>query len=226
MPDTSLMDAPPAPAVPDVATPPPATPPISDPKPPAPTTEPVKDGPPADGSKPADDSQKANTPAVPEVYADPKLPEGFTLKPEIKAEFDALAKSLSLSQEAYQKVIDVQIKHQENEVKAAEQWRADRNAKWAEESKKELGPNPDETLRFAAKAIDRVFPDPKDAAAFRNELAASGLGNWNLMLRAFTYFGKAISEDRYVDGKPAPGAPDKTLAQRMYPNQPSNPNAF
>lgn len=237
MPESSLLDAPvataPAPTAPPAvapistappslgATPPtpptgqaPAAPPISDPKPAAtPETKP-----------PADAPKAPETPVVPESYADPKLPEGYTLTPEIKTEFDSLAKSLALSQESYQKVIDLQIKHQENEVKAAEKWLVERNTAWADETRKEF--TSPESLKFAAKAIDAAFSDPKDADLFRKEMSMSGYGNWKPMIKLLDFLGKQIGEDKFVDGKPAPAGTEKSLAQRLYPTLPSNPNSF
>jgi hypothetical protein len=162
-----------------------------------------KPGTPSDGTTPdAKTEPQAKAPIVPEKYEDPKLPEGMTLNPELKTQFDAVAKELKLSQEQYQKVVDIQSKHTESQIKQTMDLFSKQINDWKDETTKELGPDPVKSLSVAAKAIDQIFTDPKENAEFRDMMKTTGLGNWRLMVKAFSFVGKQISEDRFPDGRP------------------------
>jgi hypothetical protein len=165
------------------------------------------------GDKPAD--KPAAT--VPEKYTDPKLPEGFTLNAEAKTKFDGLAKELGMTQEAYQKVFDVYGEQLAADVKTKVDQFNQTISGWKEETQKELGTDIDKTLALASKGIDKIFSDPADNKAFREMLSesATGLGNWKLMVKAFSFVGKAISEGTFVEGNPATGA-KKSAEEVLY----------
>lgn len=96
-----------------------------------------KDGKPADGTTPKapDDTTADKAPVVPESYADPKLPDGITLDPTLKSEFDVVAKDLKLTQEQYQKIVDIQTKGTENQMKQTMDIFNKQISDWAEERK-------------------------------------------------------------------------------------------
>lgn len=215
---TSLLDASPAKAEGDVALQPGS---LIDTKPDA-TVEGKTDTPPTSPEKtpPADALPKpteAKPVVAPEKYADPKLPENMVLNPEVRTEFDALAKSLNLPQETYQKIIDLQVKAHQAETKAAMDMFTKTKTDWAEQTNKELGVNSKPTLALAAKAIDRAFQDPAAKKEFLEMMseARSGLGNWSPMVKLLSFFGKTISEDTLVNGKPANRA-EKTFAEVVF----------
>jgi len=191
----------------------PQNPPASSDK--TPPADPLKK-PNATTDKPAD---KGQTPpaatGAPEKYAEPKLPEGMVLVPEVKSQFDSLAKELNLSQDQYQKVLDLQIQHATTQTKLVTDAFQKQISDWSDETKKELGADPDKSLAIASKAINTIFTDPKENKEFREMMKTSGLGNWRLMVKAFSFVGKSISEDRFVEGGPG-GKEEKSIAERIY----------
>lgn len=127
-------------------------------------------------------------------------------------EFKATAKELKLSQEAAQRLADLQVKAL---GKQAEQM-ANVRAQWLEQTKtdKEFGGEAlAENLGVAKKAME-AFATPQ----LRQLLNESGLGNHPEIVRAFVRVGKAISEDgRVVTGSKS-GIPADP-AKRLFPNQ-------
>jgi len=139
---------------------------------------------------------------VPEKYEDPKLPEGFSLNPEIKTEFDSVAKDLKLTQEQYQKIVDLQVKHSQSQIKQTMDQFNKMVSDMKEETIKELGPNTEKALADAARAIDRALPDPKDNKEFRELMSSSGLGNSRLVVKLLSNLGKNFAEGKFVEGIP------------------------
>lgn len=169
----------------------------------------------------------ADNPPAADAAADPKsdgqtdsiadyepfqVPEGMTVNEELLGEFKATAKELKLSQEAAQRLADLQVKAL---GKQAEQM-ANVRAQWLEQTKtdKEFGGEAlAENLGVAKKAME-AFATPQ----LRQLLNESGLGNHPEIVRAFVRVGKAISEDgRVVTGSKS-GIPADP-AKRLFPNQ-------
>lgn len=174
--------------------------------------EPKADGltatPPAAQGEQATDP-KADTPTVPETY-ELKMPEGIELDAAAADEFKAIAKELKLSASDAQKVADVGAKMAQRQTEA----HAKLVASWTEMTKvdKEVGGDKlPENLAIAKKALD-TFGTPE----LRDVLNMTGLGNHPEVIRAFYKAGKAISEDRFVQG--APKAPETDMAKRLFPS--------
>lgn len=185
-----------------------------------------KDGEPKAGSEkePADKAKPTETPkdeqkqGAPEKYADPKLPDGMTMDPAIKDKLDAKAKSLGLTQESYQEMIDLHAEAVLNITKSAIDGHEKLKNDWKQETIKELGSDYKKELAAAAKAIDKVFDKPEENKAFRELMSQSGLGNHRLMVKFCNYFGKSIGEAKLIEG--SPNIQEKGIAEMMFPNLP------
>lgn len=164
-------------------------------------------------------AEKAAKDAVPETYADFKVPEGLELNGEVLTEFQGLAKELGLSQEKAQKLIDLQTKLAqggEQERQQQLQQALDAQAKqWTDQIKAdpELGGEKFEASKqVAVKAMAQFGND-----ALRHILNESGLGNHPELFRLFHKVGQAISEDKIViPGSDASQLTDKRAADVMF----------
>ncbi|WP_152622906.1 peptidase [Pseudomonas fluorescens] len=173
---------------------PPAAPAATDPKP---EGDPAKPEDPAKTNEDKPKDEKADEPkGAPEAYGEFKLAEGMELDAEVLGEFTGLAKELNISQEAAQKLIDLQSKianKQAQEYQAAvekqkEQWMA------AVKNDPELGgENFDKSVASAVKVI-QAFGSPE----LREVLTATGLGNNPEMFKFVHRISQAISEDKLV----------------------------
>lgn len=152
---------------------------------------------------------KAETPAVPEDYA-LTMPEGVELDSVAADEFKAIAKELKLDQASAQKVADIGAKMAQRQTEK----HAELVQSWVEQVKadKDIGGDKlQENLAVAKKALE-TFGTPE----LRDVLNASGLGNHPEVIRAFYRAGKAISEDRFVQGSPKVAENDP--AKKLFPN--------
>jgi hypothetical protein len=156
-------------------------------------------------------TQQAAATKAPESY-EFKAPEGREFSPEVIAKFSEVAKDADMSQEQAQKVLDglaPAFAAREEAIAAAAK------EAWTKEAQTDAefgGAKFDENLGIARKAMN-TFGSP----ALRQLFDDSGLGDHPEIIRAFYKAGKAISEDRFVNGTTAPSAP-QSVAQRMYPN--------
>jgi hypothetical protein len=182
----------------------------------------------ADGAANADDKNAAGKTdaskptGAPEKYESFTVPEGITLEPKAVEGFTALAKELNLPQAAAQKLVDFQT----TGIKAAREQNLtdfkDMQKQWADDTRKALGANADKELGFAANARDQFAPKNSELSKVLND---SGLANHPEVVKMFIAIGKAISEDKFTEGKDTGkgdgtgDASGKTLAQRVYPNQ-------
>lgn len=169
--------------------------------------------PPADSGKQTD----AKPQSVPEKYAEFKTPEGLVIDTNSVEKFDSECKTLGLSQENRDKLLSLQVEHTEGQIKKTMDAFNEQIKAWESETKKELGSDPAKSLGVASKAIDSIFTDPKENKEFREMMKTTGLGNWRLMVKAFSFVGKQLSEDRFVEGRPDSKEP-KTPAERIYPD--------
>ena len=148
---------------------------------------------------------------APESY-DFKAPEGKEFDPEVLGVFADAVKDANLSQDKAQALLDkIAPAIAEKQAKHLEEL----NKQWVETSRndKEFGGDKlDENLAVAMKARDEFASDE-----LRTLLKETNLGNNPEIIRLFYRVGKAISEDRFVGGKPGQGS-EQSVAQRMYPN--------
>lgn len=152
-------------------------------------------------------------PGAPEQY-DFKAPDGKQFDTAVIDAYSEVAKELNLSNDDAQKLLDkvapVIQSRQEEQIAAV-------RSEWGTQSAndKEFGGDKlQENLGVAKKALD-AFGTPELKAL----LTESGLGNHPELIRAFYRAGKAISEDKFVGGKPSTQAND---AKSLYPNSNMN----
>lgn len=159
------------------------------------------------GADAAGDAAKTDAEVVYEFTA----PEGVELDKTSTEEFVAIAKELKLPKEAAQKVVDLAIKREQARAEAfakqAQDWEA------SVKSDKELGGDKlPETLAVCRKAIDLGPPELKEL------LNSTKMGSHPAVVKWAYAVGKALSEDRFVQGGSAPKGNNDT-AKSLYPNQ-------
>lgn len=160
---------------------------------------------------------------APEKYTDFTLPEGVKLEATEATELQTYAKTHNLTQEQAQALVDrtlktrsdteasVVAKQKESLVTLTKDWEAQTKAD------KDLGgENLTATIATAVKARD-AFGSPE----LTKMLNDTGFGNHPEVVRFFAKVGKAMSEDKFVQGNAGVGAaanPDAARAARMYPS--------
>jgi hypothetical protein len=172
---------------------------------PAGTADPSASADPAAGTQ----DPKPAEPAVPESY-ELKMPDGVQLDSAAAEEFTAIAKELKLSAADAQKVADVGAKMAQRQAEA----HANLVESWVEQVKtdKDIGGDKlDENLGIARKAID-TFGSPE----LKTLLNSTGMGNHPEFVKLAVKVGKAISEDRFVQGSPKGAETD--MAKKMFPS--------
>jgi len=160
-------------------------------------------------AKPAEEKGKEGPPEKYEFTA----PKGITLDPAALEAFEPLAKELGLSQEAAQKVVNLQASLVKAQADAALKQQAD----WIQAVKadKEIGgQNFATALRHANTALNKFGGEPLVAA-----LQQLGIANHPELVRAFARVGKDMGEDTVHQPGSSPGGP-RDLAKILYPNQP------
>ncbi len=152
---------------------------------------------------------------APEKYTDFKLPEGLKFEPTLLTAFADTAKSLGLSQEGAQKIVDLQAQSVKAELDARLDGFNKQVEGWGTESKKLFGTDFEKQFGLAAKAVER-FGD----ADLKTLLRESGLGNHPAIIKAFNKIGALMREDQPVDGRRA-GGEAKTTAELMFDKMPA-----
>ena len=135
---------------------------------------------------------------APEEYADFKLADGAELDADVLTSFKGIAKELGISQEAAQKLIDLQGQLYTKRIQALEAAQAEQTQRWADAVKadKEIGgDNYGKTVETAVKAIEQ-FGSPE----LRTLLNETGIGNHPELVKFCHRIGKALSEDSLVMG--------------------------
>lgn len=160
---------------------------------------------------------------APEKYGDFKLPDGVKLEAADVTELQAYAKTHNLTQEQAQALVDrtvktrtdtetaVIAKQQEAVKQLATDWKTQTQA-----DKEIGGDNLTASLATAVKARD-AFGSPELIRILND----SGMGNHPEVVRFFAKVGKAMSEDKFVQGTASGGTaanPEAARAARMYPS--------
>lgn len=170
---------------------------------------------------------------APETYADYKVPEGFTLNPEIKAKADPIFKEMGLSQDQAQKLVDTYTELTKEAAQAPiKQWQ-DTVKAWGEEAanhpdlRGKLGPGKEINVTIG-KALDSIG-DATLASEFRQLMDLTGAGNHPAFIRVIHALAARITEGTHVTGNgpsPAgqskPGTPPPSAAAAMWPTLPSS----
>lgn len=131
-------------------------------------------------------------------YTEFALADGLELDTEVLDSFKGIAKELGITQEAAQKLIDLQGQLEAKREAAQQKQLADQAQQWADAVKadKEIGgENYDKSVATAVKAIEQ-FGSPE----LRNLLSETGIGNHPELVKFCHRIGKALSEDGLVMG--------------------------
>jgi len=157
---------------------------------------------------------------VPEKY-ELKMPEGMQVDTALLDAVTPIFKEAGITQEVAQKLADAyapviqkagQAQH-EAAMAAFDKQIED----WGKETKAMLGPDAVKEMAPAGRLI-QTFAG-KDAPALRQLLNDTGLGNHPLMVKFLIAAGKAISQDKFVDGGNMPGDnSEAAVTKRLYPN--------
>lgn len=205
----------PTPAPTPAPTPDPAAPPAKV-EAPAPADKTLLGG--ADAPMKPGEAKPGEVLKAPEVYKDFTLSDGTTIDVKLMDGFKSLAKESGLSQEAAQKFVTLQSEHakaaMEAMVKDAETQKAAMLDKFKQDTIKELGPDYQKELGFAAKALNR-FGTPE----LRKLMDDTGLGNHPLLVKAWIAIGKTMAEDTPpgpAGVQPANG--EQEQMRRMFPS--------
>lgn len=181
--------------------------------------------PPAEAPKPGDEKKppvedKKPEPSkplgAPEKYEAFKAPEGVTLDPKAMEAFQGVAKELGLSQDQAQKLVDFQTQAIKVATDDQQAQFAKMQSDWAAETRKSLGADADKQLAYVAQFRDKFL-----TPGAREILNQSGMANHPEIIKSFIQAGKAISEDGFIGGRPAGDKGDKTPAQAVYPDLPT-----
>jgi hypothetical protein len=187
----------------------------SDPKPTdgKPAGDPAQAGDPKPGDAKPKEGEQKKPEGAPEKYAAFKMPEGYTVQDESRFnKFLDAAKSLNISQEGAQRLIDLAIENSTEAAKAGEAAKLKEREGWVNSLKSDPeigGQNFEASVQYAKRAM-KQFGNEK-FIAFLNE---SGTGDHPEVIRVFTRIGKAMSEDKFVDGKPS-GTPEGLSAAEL-----------
>ena len=147
---------------------------------------------------------KGATAGVPEAYDFKSIvPEGMEYDEKSAAAFSTVAKECGLSQEQASKLATYGMGYMKQGVEAAQQAVQQQIAGWGEATKKELGPQYQETVAKAGAGIEAVS---KIVPGLRAALNETGAGNRIEVVRAFAALGGMVSEDGFHGfGAPAGG---------------------
>lgn len=176
---------------------------------------------------------KEETKGAPEKYEDYKVPDGYTLDPEVKGEADKLFKSLGLLQDQAQSLVDFYTAKTTEAFQAPFTAYQEMTNGWRTEAEShpdlrgKLGAGQEVNVRIA-KFLDGL-PDSKLASDFRSLMDLTGAGNHQAFIRVIDHAAKQMTEGTHVagngpgkDGQSAPGRPAPSAAGALWPNLPSS----
>ena len=145
----------------------------------------------------------------PEKY-DIKVPEGMTLDQATLDKVSPIFKELGLSNAKAQKIADAYIEINKANATAQETAFKKFVADLKTETITALGADYKKEISFAAKVKERYF-----SPGTIDKLNSSGLANDKDLILDLIKIGRAISEDKLVEGEPGKGG-EKSLADKMY----------
>ena len=172
-----------------------------------------------DGDKADEVKPDADAPLT--EYAEFEIPPGFTLDPDVLAEFTPIALEQGLSQEQAQALMNMHIGAMSKQVIGQEEARAKTEAAQAEAWVKEVKDDP----TYGGANFEK---SSAHAAEFRNaygdealsELVKTPIGNHPALFRLFAHMGSILSDESIHLGSVQSGSQrPRTAAQTLYPNQ-------
>lgn len=173
-----------------------------------------------------EDKPAAPAPA-PDAYVDFKVPEGYTLDKALVAEVGPIFKSMNLSQDQAQQLVDFYTKQSQAAVDRPHQEYAATRKAWQDEVKADpdIGPKLGEVKATIGRALAGLG-DPKLTSDFRQAMDLTGAGDHPAFIKAFYKLAQKATEGRPVNGSgPSPGGQGTqnrpTAAQALFPNLPS-----
>jgi len=171
---------------------------------------------------------------VPDKYT-LKAPEGMKVDEAfLNDKLSPVLKTYGVTQEAFQKIIDVYAPHlqaqqkqyvEAQQTEAIKAWKDNVKA-WGDETKEIYGVKLAAEMAYAAKAINKFSSDPKALRELMNDkpgTTGTGIGNNKLIVEFMIKAGKLLGEDTFPKGNPAPGekdTSDEAKAKRLFPNNP------
>lgn len=169
------------------------------------------------------EDDKSPPAGAPEKYEAFTLPDGVSLVPEAVEEINTLFKSLNLTQEAGQKLMDYYVTKTLEAADAPYQLWADTRKQWQDAVKAdpELGPNLSKVKASVSRLIDSLGEDL--GGKFREAMDFTGAGDNPAFIKAFYKLAERLTEGGHVSGgKPAgqdtPGSKPASAAAALYPN--------
>lgn len=156
-------------------------------------------------------------PVVPDKYEFAPI-EGVTFDDKQLETASAVFKELGLTQDQASKLTGMQAEMRKAaDAKIVADYAASQEAfRKASETDKEYGGTAfKENVALAKKALDR-FGTPE----LRTALDELGVGSHPEVVRAFVRIGKAMSEDGLTLGQSGENGSKRSLAQRLFPNNP------
>ena len=227
MTDVTVTTAPPTPAPASTSTPPASS--TTTPQSTTPTSTPEPQLTERSLLNRGDAAPPASTEGAPDKYTDFTLPEGYELDPTRGEAAMKVFKELNLSQTSAQKLMDLYTQTNQEAAEAPYQLWNELQQKWVDECKAEFG----KSIETGGRVITQIsrlidsFP-PKMAQEFREAMDLTGVGSHPAFVRAFAHIAEQLSEGAPVAGKGpsplgqrAPDAAPKSLAQILYPKNPS-----
>lgn len=173
---------------------------------------------------------KLEAPAgAPDKYTDFKLPDGVTFQPELLTEAQTTFKSLGLSQDQAQTLIDLNAKQIKSLTEAPYNAVAETKSKWEGELKSTYGKDIEaggKVITSISRMIDTL--PPVMASGFREAMDLTLAGSNPAFVAAFYELSQRLGEGKSVAGKgpspmgqSAPDAKPKSVAEALYPHLPS-----
>jgi len=205
-----------------------------------PTTEPAKAEPttsttPTEGGEKSLLNQDGKKPeaaqGAPEKYADFTAPEGFEIKPEVAEEAGKLFKSMNLTQEQAQSLVDFYAAKTREAAEGPVNFYKERQDQEVAKinADPDIGGKLDQVKATVSRALDGLG-NPQLAADFRADMDFTGAGNFHSFVKVLFALAQKVTEGGPVTGKApsrfgqtAPGTGDRrTAASALYPNLPSS----
>ena len=137
--------------------------------------------------------------------------KGEEMSEEYVADFAKFAKEQGLSPEQAQAILSRNAAFYHNDRSRIDAELQAQAEEYEKETRAELGEHFDETVSYAAKALDKYDTD----GALRELFAVLPIGNNVKLIKVFARMGKDIAEDRLVKGGNAGGG--TSLEERMFP---------
>jgi hypothetical protein len=177
-----------------------------------------------------DKGEKTEAKAAPDKYEDFKVPDGFTLDPEVAKSAGDLFKKHGLPQAAAQDMIDLYVAETKKAFEAPFKAYTDMRKDWRDKvtADPDVGHRLPEIKTAVTQMLNTHLGQPR-ADAFREAMDLTGVGDHPAFVWALDKLSQLLTEPRsHVAGaKPSPFGQTRTnqptsAAAAMYPHLPSS----